>query len=354
LKNSVHQFVSSISPRDAVGNIVIATRDVLRGAGYTSEIFAESVHEEMKDEAKHFTKYNKKNSKDILVYHHSFESSLVDYLLPLKNKIILIYHNITPSHFFIGLDDSTIKGSVQGRKQLDTIRTRVEVGIAFSKYSEEELKRNGFKNTVVMPPIFNLNNSYTTKNNAAIYKDNDYTNILSVGRIVPHKKVEDILKIFSYYNKCINNKSRLHIVGKYETASLYYRWLQNIVSFLELENVNFLTDVSNEELMSYYKNADLYLSMSEHEGFCLPLLESMYHGVPILAYAAAAIPETLGNSGILVKEKKFAEIAEIIHLIMEDHNLRDKIVKSQLERLKALDLKFAASQLLNCLDRLEG
>jgi len=156
MKKSVHQFVSSFSPRDAVGNIVLSIRDILREAGYNSNIYAEMIHPEMKSEAICHTKYSKENSNDILIYHHSFASSLVDYLLPLQQRIVLIYHNITPSHFFKGVDENTAAGSNRGRVQLKQLKEKVEVVLCFSKYSEEELKQKGFSNTVVIPAIINL------------------------------------------------------------------------------------------------------------------------------------------------------------------------------------------------------
>ena len=349
MANSVHQFVSTISPRDAVGNIVVSIQKILKESGYNSEIYAETIHPEMKKYAKSYTKYNKANSDDILIYHHGFASNLVDYLLPLKNKIILIYHNITPASFFIELDDETVAGCIRGREQLDQLRDKVITSFTFSKYSEEELIQKKFKNTVVIPAIIELKKvifPYLRK------KLDNSVILICVGRIVPHKKIEDVLKIFAFY-QCIDNNSKLFLIGKFDESDSYFLWLKNIIKNIDLKNVIFINDVSDEELASYYEIADIYLSMSEHEGFCIPLVESMFHHVPIVAFDAGAVHETLDHSGILIQEKNYEEIAEIINLINEDKNLKEKLIKNQNKRLENLDLRTTSREFLRQIKNLE-
>ena len=349
MANSVHQFVSTISPRDAVGNIVISIQKILKESGYNSEIYAETIHPEMKKYAKSHTEYNKENSDDILIYHHGFASNLVDYLLPLKNKIILIYHNITPASFFIELDDETVAGCIRGREQLDQLRDKVITSFTFSKYSEEELIQKKFKNTVVIPAIIELKKvifPYLRK------KLDNSVILICVGRIVPHKKIEDVLKIFAFY-QCINNNSKLFLIGKFDESDSYFLWLKNIIKNIDLKNIIFINDVSDEKLASYYANADIYLSMSEHEGFCIPLVESMFHHVPIVAFDAGAVHETLDHSGILIQEKNYEEIAEIINLINEDKTLKEKLIKNQNKRLENLDLRTTSREFLRQIKNLE-
>ena len=307
----------------------------------------------MKNEAICHTKYSKENSDDILIYHHSFASSLVDYLLPLPQRIVLIYHNITPSHFFKGMNENTAAGSNRGREQLTQLKEKVNVVLCLSKYSEDELKQKGFSNTVVIPAIINLKKHDYKKNSSLLNKFHDSTNIISVGRIVPHKKIEEILKVFAYYNECINDNSKLFIIGKYDKSDPYYKWLQDVINTLNLKNVHFLDDVSDEDLISYYELADIYIILSEHEGFCIPLVESMTKKVPILAYSAGAIPETLGDAGVLLEEKNHVEIAEMIHLIVNDQKIREKIVIGQNKRLQNLDSKKIASEFLKQIKNIE-
>ena len=352
MSNSVHQFVSTISPRDAVGNIVVSIQKILQESGYNSEIYAETIHPEMKKYAKSHTKYNKENSDDILIYHHGFASNLVDYLLLLKNKIILIYHNITPASFFVELDDETVAGCIRGREQLDQLRDKVIMSLAFSKYSEEELIQKKFKNTAVIPAIIDLKKAISRENVYLEKKSDNSLKVICVGRIVPHKKIEDVLKIFAFY-QCINNNSKLFLIGKFDESDSYFLWLKNIIKNIDLKNVIFINDVSDEELASHYAKADIYLSMSEHEGFCIPLVESMFHHVPIVAFDAGAVHETLDHSGILIQEKNYEEIAEIIDLINEDKTLKEKLIENQNKRLENLDLRTTSTEFLRQIKKLE-
>ena len=167
--------------------------------------------------------------------------------------------------------------------------------------------------------------------------DDDYTNLICVGRIVPNKKIEDIIKVFYYYKKFINEKSRLFLMGGVDDAIEYYIAILNYLEKLKLEDVIFIEECSEEELASYYKLSNIFLYMSEHEGIGLPLIEAMYFKIPIIAFNAAAVPYTLENAGVLVNQKDHRKIAELINLILNDNDLKKKILKSQEERLKYFD-----------------
>jgi len=244
---------------------------------------------------------------------------------------------LRPRTFFDGIDDATAAGCNKGRQQLHELKKNFDLGLTFSEYSKEELTRIGFKKTAVIPMVANIAKFHLDKNGSNKNQSANFVNFLHVGRIIPHKKIEDILKVFAFYKKCINDKSKLLIIGKYDKNNVYFLFLQEIIKKLDLQDVEFITDVSDESLASYYEKADIYLSMSEHEGFSIPLVECMYHQVPILAFNAAAIPDTLGNAGLLLEEKKFDEIAELIQIVIEDKKFREKIVLGQNERLEYLD-----------------
>ena len=175
--------------------------------------------------------------------------------------------------------------------------------------------------------------------NKIINKHNDTTNFLCVGRIMPHKKIEDVIKIFSYYNKCINSNSKLFIVGNYLGSEKYYLWLKNIIETTELNDVHFILKASLQELISYYKIADAFVSMSEHEGFGVPLVESMHHKIPIFANSKGAIPEVLGKSGILIEDNDLQLTSELINIVLSDEKIKDGIVNEQNEQLRKFDLK---------------
>lgn len=328
----IHQILPTLSQGDAIGNEVRLMQSLFREWGYTSHIFAENIHPETT--AFYVKKYEKYSHKDnILVYHYSIGSDITEFFKTLPDKKILIYHNITPPEYFVGINEGLFKLLKDGRDSLPSLVPFVKLAIGDSEYNRQELEKMGFSRTAVLPILIDFD-TYHRFNTSIVqkYKD-DYVNILFVGRISPNKKQENILKIFYYY-KSINPKSRLFLVGGFNGCERYLDQLRDIVKKLQLSDVVFTGPVPFEDLISYYKIADIFLCMSEHEGFCIPLVESMFFNIPIIAYNSTAVPYTLKNSGILVNEKQYDEIAELINFITEDNNLKRKIIEQQKERLK--------------------
>jgi glycosyltransferase involved in cell wall biosynthesis len=323
----IHQILPTLSQGDAIGNEVRLMQSLFREWGYTSHIFAENIHPETT--AFYVKEYEKYSHEDnILVYHYSIGSSITEFFKTLPDKKILIYHNITPPEYFIGINEGLFKLLKDGRDSLPSLIPFVELAIGDSEYNRQELEKMGFSPTTVLPILIDFD-TYHRFNITLVQKyTDDYVNILFVGRISPNKKQENILKIFYYY-KSINSKSRLFLVGGYNGCERYLDQLRDIVKKLQLSDVVFTGSVPFEDLISYYKIADVFLCMSEHEGFCIPLVESMFFNIPIIAYNSTAVPQTLKNSGILVNEKQYDEIAELINLITEDNNLKRKIIEQQ-------------------------
>ena len=332
----VHQIHPTVSYGDAIGNDMVEIQSVLRKLGYNSNIYAQYIHPKMRG-VKNYVEYKKISSpENILIMHYSigYGSDLFAFVKSLPDKKILIYHNITPPEYYRDINSEYEYHIKIGREELRNVRNIVELALGDSELNRQELVKLGFKNTGVLPIIIDFNKYGMNGNQKIIRKYNDsHVNILSVGRFGPNKKIEDVIKCFYYYNKYVNPKSRLFIVGSYEGMDKYYNKLKVLANKLNLKKVYFTGHVRFEELISYYKLANVFISMSEHEGFCVPLLESMYFKIPIIAYHSTAIPYTLGDSGILVNNKDYEEIAEMINLLVEDDELRRKIVKKQTERL---------------------
>jgi len=349
MASSIHQFVSSFSERDAVGKIVLTIQETLQDAGYESGIYAEIIPSALKNKVNNFSCFEKNDKQSIVIYHHTFASDLVNYLKTLENPKFLIYHNITPPEFFQGFDEETAIGCARGIEQLKLLQKMVLGAICFSNYSKNDLIENGFTNVSVIPPVIDFCKSKISIT-PTITKNS--TSLLYVGRIVPHKKVEDILKIFAFYNQCVNGNSKLYLIGAYNISDPYFCWLQKIIEELKLQNVYFLSEISDAKLAFYYANSDVYISMSEHEGFCIPLIESMCYKLPVLAFNATAIPETLNGSGILLKEKNFEEIAELIQIIGENNNLRNRIISEQDEKIRMMDFETTKKIFVNTFEKL--
>ncbi|HOW14883.1 glycosyltransferase [Methanosarcina sp.] len=350
----IHQLHPSVSYGDAIGNEMLEIRTVLRDLGYESNIYGQYIHPKM-NTVKQYKEYRKVSSPDnILLMHYSigYGSELLNFVKSLPDKKILLYHNITPPHFFHNINSDYEYSTKIGLHELKTeIKDIVDVALADSEFNQQDLIDAGFDKTAVLPYLINLDNFNIQPDKKVIAKyDDDFVNILVVGRISPNKKVEDAIKSFYYYTKYINKKSRLLLVGSYNGMEKYYSYLRDLVQKLDLNNVYFTGHINLDELVSYYRVGNVFLAMSEHEGFCVPLLESMYFKIPIIANNSTAIPQTLGGSGILVNEKNYIEIAEMINLLVEDKTLRKKVIDKQTKRLEFFNKKNISGILKNYID----
>lgn len=325
----------TISYGDAVSNEVVAIKNVLTEMGFNSNIYAQNIHPKMLKYVLSIDKYKRGSDKNILIYHFSTGSDINDYVCNLKKvRKVMIYHNITPEHFFYGYNEISYSLCKQGRVQLAESRDMYELALADSEHNRQELENLGYKNTHVLPIICNFKDYEKPASKKIIEKYSDgKVNLLFLGRIAPNKKQEDVIKTFYYYKKYINQDSRLFLVGSYNGMERYYHELKELVEHLQLDDVYFTGHTSFSEILAYYQIADTFICMSEHEGFCVPLLECMYFKVPIIAYNSCAVPETLGNSGILVNNKNYKIIAEMIDILIKNESFRLSVIKKQDERL---------------------
>jgi L-malate glycosyltransferase len=331
----IHQLLPCIRPGDAISNHTLEIQRIVRSWGYDSKIFADDIHDHLRSAVKSYTKLHGRDLQDaLLIYHFSVGSDVSDLVRSLPNKKILIYHNITPASFLKGYDDYIKDILEQGRDELKHFVNLCDLALGDSEYNRLELEEMGFPHTGVLPIIVNFD-KYTTAPTPKIltrYRDGA-KNILFVGRIVPNKCQEDLILAFYWYKTYINPQARLFLIGM-RGIERYDFMLSELVRRLHLEDVYFLGLVPDSDLAAYYQVADLLLCMSEHEGFNVPMLEAMHVGIPVLAYNSTSIPYTLAGAGVLVNEKRFDEIAEMMHLLMDDQNLRQKIVAGQHKRLE--------------------
>ncbi|WP_067047735.1 glycosyltransferase family 4 protein [Methanofollis ethanolicus] len=338
----IHQILPSFSPGDAIGNEVLLMRDLLRSWGYESEIFAQNISPAMR--ARPYREYEWESSPDnLLIYHFSIGSEVSDFVRGLPDKKVLIYHNITPSHFFCGINDTLVFLLEKGREELKSLSGDFDLAVADSEYNRIELERAGYHNTGVLPLIIDFSKYGACNQDIIDAFSDDWTNILFVGRISPNKKHDDLLRIFYYYKR-INPKARLLLPGGYDGCEPYLRQLQDLARRLGLSDIYFPGKVPFRDLVSYYMASDIFLCMSEHEGFNVPLVESMFFGLPIIAYLSSAIPYTLGDAGVLVRSKNYMEIAELMNIILEDPGLRNRLIAHQRERLKEFEYEKVAAQ----------
>jgi len=330
----LHQFIIGAAPGDAITDQALTLRRWLREAGFDSEVFAESIHPQLAGVVRSYTEYRARQSGELVVLHHSIGSDLVDELLERDVRFILMYHNITPPEFFEPFDPGLAAQVRRGRQQVERLRDRTILGLADSPFNEADLRRAGYFRTGVLPIVLDPDR-YDLEPNPQLltrYRIGGPV-LLFVGRLVPHKRQEDLVRLLYCYHR-IDPRARLLLVGD-PWVPAYADWLRDIVDDVGLGNrVCFLGHVSQRDLVTCYRLADVYVSMSEHEGFGKPLIESMYLGVPVVAYAAGAVPATLGGAGVLFRYKRFEALAELVDLIVRDSGLRMRLVERQRERVR--------------------
>jgi len=354
------QLLPTLAFGDAVGNDTIALKHLLQELGYKTAIYAENIDYRIdKHIVGHYTALPQLEQQDIIIYHFSTGSAVMERILRAQTcRKIMIYHNITPATFFQGYNDDLASLVQAGRDDLTKLRNLFDLCIADSHFNKQDLELAGYACPIVVLPILVPFGDYDQKPNEELlkrYKNDGYTNILFVGRVVPNKKQEDIIKAFAYYRRTINDKVRLFIVGSYAGMEVYFSRLRRYVEALGInaKNIIFTGHTSFADILAYYRIADIFLCLSEHEGFCVPLVEAMKFNVPIIAYAAGAVPETLNGAGILIdkKHKSSAIIANVIDKILSDEQFKQEILHLQQKRLRDFAYETVAAQAKELLDR---
>ncbi|MCU0286611.1 MAG: glycosyltransferase family 4 protein [Acidobacteria bacterium] len=332
----IEQFLPSLHYGDAVGNSVLSFHHFLEENGIENHIISINTDEHLKNKSIPFSNY-KENPNSLKILHFAVPSELTDFFLTAAGKKAIIYHNVTPPHFFTDYSQQLVRLTVEGRLHLERLKNCFDISIADSEYNAEELRKLEFKNVNVFPLFINLAD-YETPYNKAFYKllKDERKNIIFVGRITPNKKIEDLIKVVYFYKNYLSPSIRLIVAGNTNTLINYFYAVKELALRFRLtpEDVVFTGHIPFEELLSVYRLGHVFLSMSEHEGFCLPLIESSYFQVPVVAFDAGAVSETLGGSGILFQEKKSDAVAGLVEQVLEDKALRERLKTLQVERIE--------------------
>ena len=327
----VHQLLAALSYGDAIGNESLAIQKHLRARGFESDIFAEKVQPRMAHLARPLFEYQQVSSAEtVCVFHFSIGSAAGRLIHHAPDRLVAIYHNITPAHFFLGFHHHLAGLCYHGRRELEAFAPRAELGLGDSEYNRQELVAAGFARTGVLPIVLDFS-AYDRPPSAVMQRlyGDGRTNLLFVGRIIPNKRIDDLIRVFAVYKRYLDPKSRLLLVGDYRGHEHYYDRLQEMVRALRLDDVVFTGHVDDDELRAAYRVSHLFLCLSEHEGFCVPLQEAMHFGLPVVAYDAGAVRETLHGGGVLLKEKHPERVAELVHLLLHDETLRRRILATQ-------------------------
>jgi glycosyltransferase involved in cell wall biosynthesis len=340
---TVHQFVPALLPRDATGDHTLALRDTFRAAGWTSEIYVEAAHDELLDQATYFERYPEQaRVGDILLYQLSTASPVADFLLDRPETLVLDYHNITPASFYQGWEDHTADKVALARAQVAELAPRAALGLADSAFNAAELAAFGCRSTAVVPILTDIaswgsHHQVDAAESDRLARRHPGTVLLFVGRLSPNKAQHQLVEALWLYRRWYDPDARLRLVGPAITGS----YAEAVMAFADElgvgEAVEHGEHLTPAQLAAWYADADVFVCLSDHEGFCIPLLEAMHFEVPIVAFAAGAVPETLGQAGVLLDSKRPSAVAAAIHRVVGDPELRRSMVAAGRDRLEAFD-----------------
>jgi len=335
----IDQVIPTLASRDAIGGHVMQLRDLLRGRGYGSDIYYGNATPDRLDDGLPITRIGDRPSAGrVLLYQLSIGSGVADVFRGRPERKFVNYHNITPADLLEAWMPQVGEEVRWGRAQLRELAPVTEFAIADSGYNERELRDAGYRATTTVPLLIDPGDFTGSPDPAlaarlARLRAAGGADLLFVGKVSPHKGQHDLVKALAAYRRLYDPSARLHIVGG-AISEEYREAVERFADELGLADaVEMAGSVTHGELMAYYEGCDVFLCLSNHEGFCVPLLESMYHRLPIVSYQSTAVPETVQQAGLILPDKDPARVAAAVHRVVEDGRLRSELAAAAAERV---------------------
>ena len=337
----VDQVVQTFEYGDAISDYAMHVRNRLRQIGYESTIWAQGIGPRVTENATYFEQ-KKISSADAILYHHSIGTEITESVTALRKPKALIYHNVTPASFYSIYRPAFAELLEAGRAALSQLVGKFDKYVGDSDFNGLELLKHGVSSVETIPVLIDFSRFDVVPDTSVLRDDAGGMRWLFVGRVAPNKGIRQLIEALDAFRRC-DKDVRLFIVGRYDANDPYYIELCRLVVEGGLErNVTFTNVVTDEILAAHYRRADVFVTLSEHEGFCVPVVEAMYFDLPVVALAETALPETLGQAGILVgRDADAADIAAVIFFLRTDPDLAAKVLSAQ--RLRRAD--FAPSRI---------
>lgn len=334
----VNQWVPAAHRGDAIGDSARRVRRLLRELGHESEIYALTIDEDLRDDVRFFDEPGARRG-DVTIFHYALPSPMTEAFAALPRGRVLQYHNVTPAHFFAPYDPNLFQLATRGREEIRTLAGRTDLALGDSEYNRLELEAFGFDNTGVFPIAIDPDRFRNAPAQPALEKvlSDGLPNFLFVGRIAPNKRIDDHIRLAEHYKRYVDTEYRFIFVGKTDAVPRYYDTVRALIVEYRLppDRFIFTGPVPDTDLATYYRSAHVYLSLSEHEGFCVPLVEAMAADVPVLAYASTAVPDTLAGAGVQFSPKDLEFAAELLAEMTYNTDLRARVIEGQRRRLEA-------------------
>ena len=336
---TVHQFHPVLAPGDAMSNHVFALRERIRAWGHESHAYAVEAKADVAEVRSYRRLFREARPDDLLIVHFSMGHEVIDQLAKLPPRKVLVYHNVTPPEFFGGINPHAAAHARLGLRQLARVAPAFELAIGVSEFNRKALAEAGYAKTARVPLLIYWDRFAGPANEAVLARWRGLrTVLLFVGRISPNKRQDDLVRMLAYYRRCIDPEAHLVLVGAFRDQPQYHARVAALAERLGLGGaVAFTSNVDDPSLLAYYRAASCFVSLSEHEGFGVPLLEAMRFRLPVVAYDAGAVGETVNGAGLLLRRRDLAEAAEAVALVGERLDLRERLVAAGERRVKDFD-----------------
>lgn len=337
MRRRVDQLLPAAHAGDATGDAAVHLADALEAAGYEAGLYALTIDGPLRGRVRPFEQFARPARDDVTLLHFALPSPLTRALTECDSHRVVVYHNLTPPEMLAPFAPEVARLTAAGRDEIAWLAAsgRVELAIGVSRTNTADLERMGFGATATLPLPVDLRRYDAPPDEILAARLERVPRLfLTVGRIAPNKRLEDFLQTAAYYQRYIEPGAWFVAVGGNRGLERYYDALMDLAAELGLdERVRFTGRVPHADLIAWYRAADAYLCTSVHEGFCAPLLEAMHFGLPILARAAAAVPETLGAAGLTFADFDAPTVAETLHVLATDVPLRRRLAARASERL---------------------
>lgn len=342
----IDQWVPALHRGDAIGDSARLMRDAFRSWGHQADVYALELDADLEGDGRRFAEWRAGGPDDVVLLHFALPSPLSPAFREHRGRRVLLHHNITPPGYFLGWDDELARICQVGREELATLAPHADLGLADSEWNRRELEALGVARTGVLPIYLDFAR-YREAPNPVLARllEDGRTNLLFVGRLVPNKRPEDLIRLASLWKRWLSPDVRLLLVGKLPRRRPYFDALQAFAyeEGLTPAEVVFTGHVAHDELLACYRAARVFVSMSEHEGFGVPLVEAMAFGVPVIARNCAGVSDAVGDGGLLIDRPEPEALAEGARIMLADAGVRAYYALGQPARVAAHDLAAVAA-----------
>jgi glycosyltransferase involved in cell wall biosynthesis len=343
---AVHQFVPTYTDRSAIGTHTRTVTSILRSMGIETHTWVGEAHGIASGEVSSFRDFPvTPTGPTWLLYQLSIGAEMGDWLLHRSEPVIVNYHNVTPQDIFQPWEPLVVPLLQEGRRQLRDLAGRSPLGVAVSRYNEGEMIAAGYGTTTTVPVLFDLEELGAETDSATVArldaaKRDGGADWLFVGRIAPNKAQHRLIQALAVHRQLYDPKARLWLVGG-SSSHFYETTLKRYAAALGLADAVTLTgSVPQPALVAHFTRADVYISLSEHEGFGIPLVEAMWHRLPVVALGTSGVPETVADAGLVLPDggpvpPDPLRVATSAHRVQTDARLRDELIARGVARAAA-------------------